>query len=126
MSSSTSDKGTLIAATSDAISAWQADTAKLWLYHVSLKRVVVALLRAGSSQVAYVMGVGCVSLSGPTSWIPAATLVDDVIHNGLPMTRFRDEPAGFEMLCKSMWIVHGRGAVPPDPFGEFFADAEKT
>jgi hypothetical protein len=54
-----------------ALAKWRGAQAKIWLFHVSLSRMVLNLSRKDEQEALYLVAVGCERISGPFHWEPA-------------------------------------------------------
>ena len=101
----------------ELLSRWRGSIAQLWLFHVTHKRLAIALHRDGEQRVLYVVAIGCTRVAGPFSWQDSKlSIVSAGNSNTLQLV---DHGAGFELTCSSVTIAEGRPGVPSNPFEHF-------
>ncbi len=102
---------------------WRGSTAKIWLYHVSLKRLVIQVYRSSLKETLYVLAMGCTRITGPFSWSPSELIIQRVSHmDGTAEVVIADPKAGFQLNCASVTLSLGPQEVPPEPLVHFFND----
>jgi hypothetical protein len=108
------------------LNEWRGAHAKIWLFHVSLNRLAIALNKHGAKEYLYIVAVGCRRISGPFSWKSAnisLSLVEELPSDvGDARHLLKDEGAGFELLCGGVALARGPGGVPLNPFDNFLGD----
>lgn len=107
-----------------ALAQWRGAEAKLWLFHVSLNRMVIQLYRKGEPESLYLVALGCERISGPLRWEPADIALRSEPPNqwGEVRRHIMDSEAGFDLVCSDVTMVRMPPALPPDPFGGLFVD----
>ena|ERR1700761_6765958 len=98
------------------LTSWRGTNAKIWTYHLSLKRMALCLNRSGDTEVLYVIVKGCEHISGPFRWNQA----DIKIVNDADRLHVSDKNAGFHLVGSDITIAIGAGGVLSDPFDGFF------
>jgi hypothetical protein len=106
------------------LAKWRGAQAKIWLFHVSLSRMVLNLSRKDEQEALYLVAVGCERISGPFHWEPAevSILTEPPNQRGEVYRRILDKQAGFELLCSDVVIARGAKSVPSDPFSGFLGE----
>ena len=106
------------------LAQWRGADAKLWMYHVTHKRLALMLSRPNEPEVLYLVAVTSERFAGPLSWKNAnITVVPDSSGDGKPMCRVLDEEAGFELVCSSATLVRGPATELDESFENFLGDA---
>jgi hypothetical protein len=101
------------------LAEWSGAYAQIWTFHVSHKRLAIALSKDDNrDQSLYVLAGGCIQMSGPFSWKDAClSIVDDRLIPGLETPRrILDKLAGFEIWCTDVAMFKGLPSAPADPF----------
>jgi len=108
------------------LAQWHNASARIWIFHVSLKRMAIMLSRKDDTEALYIIAIGCEYLSGPFSWEDAniSTIADPPNHWGEIRYHIVDKQADFDLRCSSVVVLRGPSAVPIDSFENFLEDAE--
>jgi hypothetical protein len=107
------------------LAQWANTDAKIWVFHVSLKRMAIVLTRNGEPEVLYIVAVGCEHISGPFSWKQAnVSIITDAPNQwGEVYRRIIDKQAGFELRSLDVVLARGPAGIPVNPFDNFIGDA---
>jgi hypothetical protein len=103
------------------LNEWRGANAKIWLFHVTHKRLALHLFRTDEHEAIYIVAVSCEKIAGPFSWKNAdISIAVEQDSQGESVYHVLDRQAGFELLC-SGGVVMARGPqmVPMDPFRNF-------
>jgi hypothetical protein len=107
---------------------YQGGTAKVWMYHVSLRRLALRVQLNEESRVLYIVCLGCAHIHGPFVWNNASLSVSHSVDakSQQGVVEVADNGAGFELQCDSVAMALGAvneidlsfegflGALPPD------------
>jgi hypothetical protein len=107
------------------LAQWANAEAKIWIFHVSLKRMAIVLTRKGERNAIYIVAIGCENISGPFSWKRANIIIEKNMQKGDVRYRVIDRQAKFDLLCGGVAIAHGPATVPINPFDNFIGDTMK-
>lgn len=77
--------------------------ARIWLYDISLKRIVLRLTRSDLQDALHVVGVGCAHIVAHFSWSNAS--ISFVEEESANETRIIDQAAGFELICNTSALI---------------------
>lgn len=104
--------------------AWRGSAAKLWLFHVTHNKLVIALHRTGEPDALYLVAIGCRSMSGPFQWTGAEISIRRHEQTGATGASHVvvDAHAAFEVVCSHVVLVRGDREVPDDPFEGFLGE----
>ncbi len=105
---------------------WRGAKAKIWIFHVTHRRLAISLYRNGEQEVIYIVAVGCEKIAGPFSWTEADVEIikEPLNQHGEIHHRVMDKRAGFDLLCSGVAIVRGPASVPDSFFDDFLGDAK--
>lgn len=107
------------------LARWSGADAKLWMYHVTHKRLALMLSKFDEPEVLYIVAVGCAYITGPFSWKKAnISIIDNSNPSvGEPIHYVLDEQAGFKLSCSSVTLVTGSAVDLDTTFENFLGDA---
>jgi hypothetical protein len=110
------------------LSSWSGAQAKLWLYHVSLRRMAIRLARPSEKEALYIVGNGCAHITGPFVWKPANVVMIDErdAETGGNICRVVDSAAGFELRCSTAALAVGPANEVDASFEDFLGDASEV
>ena len=103
------------------LAQWSGAYAKIWIFHISRKRLAINLSRKDGQEALFIVGIACERISGPFRWDEAdiAIITEPPNQWGEVRRRIVDKQAGFELVCSDVTIAHGPDGVPNDPFDNF-------
>lgn len=107
---------------------WRGADAKVWLFHVTHKRLAVRFTHPDRLNVLYVVGNGCERMSGPFSWKRVSVHYQSNTEHetGSETCRISDAAAGFELVCSSIVLVEAPVEHFPQSFDGFFGSSEAS
>ena len=109
-----------------ALRRWQGGVAKMWLYHISLKRLALRIERPTEAEVLYVVGSGCTHIHGPFVWNNANIAISN--HRdpvtGENICQVTDAFAGFELFCSTVTLAGGPANEVDESFGTFLGEVQ--
>ena len=102
------------------LSQWEGANAQIWIFDVSLKRMVIRIYKPKEPQLIYVAAVNCEHIVGPFAWKMAQIkVIRDPIHSPHPTMCFIvDSRAGIELRCSDAQVLCG----PSSDFEKTFED----
>ena len=50
------------------LTQWRGTHAKIWIYHISRKRLAINLSKEGEQEALFIIGIACERISGPFRW----------------------------------------------------------
>lgn len=98
--------------------------AQLWLFHVSLKRLVIRLSSPGHNQALFIVAIACENMTTDFSWENAHIEIESHLDRlqGEAQTRIIDKGAGFELICGGVSLATGLVGGPDKSFEDFLED----
>ena len=111
----------------DALRRWRGGEAKVWLYHISMRRLAVRIQSPAEPEALYIVVIGCEHICGPFVWHDANPSVADERDpaTGQNVCRVTDVAAGFELRCASWTIVRGPSNELDQTFDNFLGNSPK-
>jgi hypothetical protein len=109
----------------EALRRWKGGIAKVWLYHISLRKLAVRIQRVSDPEVLYIVANGCEHISGPFVWPDANISILDESNatTGANLCIVADAGAEFELRCSTAALVRGPANEVDQSFGSFLGDA---
>lgn len=103
---------------------WRGGIAKVWLYHISLRRLAIRIHRPSMSSVLYIVGNGCEYICGPFGWSDAELVIDDELDrtSGDNVCHVKDAAARFELRCSAASLAVGPASELDESFANFLGD----
>jgi hypothetical protein len=86
---------------------WRGSRARIWIFDISLVRLVLRLERTGESEVLYILGASCKHIVGPFSWDNSSVSIESGDESGKPFDAILDKEAGFEVRCRGVALALG-------------------
>src|SRR5882672_6239296 len=86
------------------LAEWRGARAEMWIFHVTFRRLAVLLRLPETSEVLYIVGLGCRHITGPFSWQNAELSVSALAPSGSEapgehLSRVYDQDGQFELVC---------------------------
>ncbi len=92
-----------------ALQRWEGGQAKVWLYHVSLRRLAIRVQTAAHDEALFLVATGCERITGPFVWGNACLRVskgkDPATGEGYCV--IADRAVGFELRCSTVSLATG-------------------
>jgi len=85
----------------EVLATYQGATAKLWMFHISLRRFAIRLYWPGSLTAVYLVAIGCQRIRGDFGWSDARLVI--VERDGRCVVE--DPAAGFELVCDGVTVA---------------------
>jgi hypothetical protein len=103
------------------LAEWHGSHAKIWAFHVTHNKMIIALSRKDTSEELFIVATGCENITGAFSWKNAniAILTEQPNEWGEVRRHVVDKQSGFNLLCSDVVMFRGPGWVPPSPFEDF-------
>jgi hypothetical protein len=110
------------------LALWRGARARIWIFHISRKRMAIKLSKQDLHEALYVIAIACERFAGPFRWDQANITIVTEPPNQWGEVRHRvvDADAGFELVCTDVVIVRGPEGPPADPFDSFFDEKQSN
>jgi hypothetical protein len=104
---------------------YQGGSAKIWLYHITMRRMALRIAHPALPEVLYVVGIGCDRIEGPFAWAPADVAVTDRVDhsNGENVCDITDAASGFNLRCSTASLATGPANELDHTFENFLGDS---
>jgi hypothetical protein len=103
-----------------ALSQWYGADAKVWMFHVTHKRMAIRLSRKDEAEVLYIVAVGCERISGPLSWKEASVSI--ALNDANSSCSVEDPRADFILLCSDAIVIRASAMDFNQSFDGFLED----
>jgi hypothetical protein len=102
------------------LASWRGARAKIWLFHITHRKLTFCLSRPKGHQVVYVVASGCRMVKGPFSWDSADITIEREASDQLKARYIIvDRSANFELICEGVSVLEGKAFVPINPYRGF-------